>query len=214
MTHTTSTSHVRRGRRVHAVVRWGAVALVLLVGAAVWPAGAAAQVQVTAAARPGATPPWDKGIQQITPESYYNAIECGTAGGDDPPCVFWDTGLCQNDDFTLAVFTGYKQVAYEVWATVRQGQPAPEPNYQAARRTRVTIGVTPVQGSTNALTELVLTRGGNAVRAVDRSLSNGGGRYTFDYPAWAPTGAVALDLVGDSRTISCVIEPAVLQQFR
>jgi hypothetical protein len=186
--------------------------VLLLVGAGAWPTDAAAQVQATA--RPGAMPPWNKGILPISPESYYNAIECGKQDSDDPPCVFWDTGLCKNDDFTLASFSGYKQVAYAVWVAVRRGQPAPEPNYQSARRTRVTISVTPVEGATNVLTDLVLTRGGTAARPVDRSVSDGGGRFTFDYPAWAPTSTVTLDMVGTDRTISCVIEPGVLQQFR
>ena len=210
MTASILTSHFGRGIRVAAAVRWGLSAVLLLVGAGAWSTDAAAQVRATA--RPGATPPWIKGIQPITPESYYHAIECGKQGGDDPPCVFWDTGLCQNDDFTLAAYTAYKQVAYEVWGTVRQGQPAPQPNYQAAQRTRVTIGVTAVPGSNNVLTDLILTRGGTPVAPVDRYVS--GGRFTFDYPAWAPTETVTLELVGEARTISCVIEPGVLQQFR
>ncbi len=184
--------------------------MLVVVAAGTTPTGAAAQV--TATARPGATPLWIKGIQPITPESYYNAIECGKQGGADPPCVFWDTGLCKNDDFTLAAYSGYKQVAYEVWVAVQKGQPAPQPDYQAARRTRVTITVTAVQGSENELTDLVLTRNGSVVRPVERSVRNG--RFTFDYPAWAPTAAVTLDLEGTARTISCVISPAVLQQFR
>lgn len=186
--------------------------VVLLVGVSLWTSPA--QAQIKAAARPGATPPWNKGIQPIGPENYYHAIECGKQGGDDPPCVFWDTGLCKNDDFTLALYSGYKQVAYEVWMAVRKKQPAPQPNYQAAQRTRVTVGVTPVKGSKNPFTDLVLKRGGKPVGTVDRSVTGGGGRFTFDYPAWAPTGTVTLDLVGKERTISCTIEPAVLQQFR
>lgn len=190
--------------------RWALATLLVVAAVATWPANAAAQL--TATARSGAAPPWNKGIQPITAESYYHAIECGKQGGDDPPCVFWDTGLCENDDFTLAAYTGYKQVAYEVWAAVRQGQPAPQPNYQAAQRTRVTIGVEPASGSTNVLTDLILTRAGGPVAPVDRYVS--GGRFTFAYPAWAPTSTVTLELVGETRTISCVIEPAVLQQFR
>jgi len=190
--------------------RWGsAAALVLLCAGTAVPDATA---QIAATARAGATPPWNKGIVPISPESYYHAIECGKQGGDDPPCVFWDTGLCENDDFTLSAYSGYKQVAYEVWAAVRQGRPAPEPNYQAARRTRVTIGVTPAEGSTNVLTDLILKRGGEPASLVDRNRRDG--RYTWDYPAWAPTGAVTLEMVGEDRTISCVIEPAVLQQFR
>lgn len=189
-----------------------ASALVVFVVAWVWVTPAHAQIKATA--RSGATPAWNKGIQPIGPENYYNAIECGKQGGDDPPCVFWDTGLCKNDDFALALYSGYKQVAYEVWTAVRKKQPAPQPNYQAAQRTRVTVGITPVKGSTNAFADLVLKRGGKPVAPVDRAVTGGGGRFTFDYPAWSPTGTVTLDLVGKAKTLSCVIEPSVLQQFR
>jgi hypothetical protein len=190
--------------------RLAAVALFACV--MLWPGQSPAQI--TAVARPGATPPWSKGMIPINAESYYHAIECGKQGGDDPPCVFWDTGLCKNDDFILTFYSGYKQVAYEVWTAVRKKQPAPQPSYQSAQRTRVTIGVTPVRGSKNAFTDLVLKRGGKTVPTVDRSVTSGNGRFTFDYPAWAPTGSVTLDLVGKARTISCVIPREVLQQFR
>jgi hypothetical protein len=121
---------------------------------------------------------------------------------------------CKNDDFALAFYSAYKQVAYEVWAAVRAKKPAPQPSYQAARLTRVTIGVTPVRGSKNVLTDLVLKRGGKVVAPVDRSVSDGTGRFTFDYSAWAPTTTVRLDMAGKTRTIACVISPAVLKQFR
>jgi hypothetical protein len=174
----------------------------------------AAHAQITAVARPGAVPPWNKGLRPVNAESYYHAIECGKQGGEDPPCVFWDTGICKNEDFTLAFYSGYKQVAYEVWAAVRAKKPAPQPNYQAALRTRVTIGVTPVRGSKNVFTDLVLKRGGKAAPTVDRYVSGGTGRFTYDYAAWAPTTSVRLDLVGTTRTISCVIPPSVLRRFR
>jgi hypothetical protein len=186
--------------------------LAVLACATFWPVLALAQIKATA--RPGATPAWNKGLRPISAESYYNAIECGKQGGDDPPCVFWDTGLCKNDDFTLAFYSGYKQVAYEVWVAVRKKQPAPQPSYQSAQRTRVTIGVTPVKGSKNLFTDLVLTRGGKSVQPVDRAVAGGGGRFTFDYPAWAPSRSVTLEIVGKTRTISCVIPPEVLKQFR
>jgi hypothetical protein len=186
--------------------------VVALALALAWPLAGAAQIKATA--RLGATPPWSKGILPISPESYYQAIECGKKGGDDPPCVFYDTGLCKNDDFALALYTPYKSVAYEVWRTVRAKQPAPTPNYQQARQTRVTIGVTPVRGSANAFSDLVLKRGGAAIAPTSRSLTGGGGRFTFDFPAFAPTAAVTLDLAGRARTLSCTIEPSVLAQFR
>jgi hypothetical protein len=187
---------------------FGAVCLLALA----WPASSLAQI--TAVARPGASPIWDKGMIPINAESYYHAIECGKRGGDDPPCVFWDTGLCKNDDFELAFYSAYKQVAYEVWAAVRRKKPAPQPSYQAAQRTRVTVGVTPVPGSTNALTDLVVKRGGRAVQPAMRTVSGGTGNFTFDYAAWAPSAAVRLEMIGKTRTVSCVIPPDVLRTFR
>lgn len=169
---------------------------------------------IKAVARDAPTPPWNKGILPISPESYYNAIECGKQGGQDPPCVFWDTGLCKNADFTLALFTPYKFVSYEVWRVVQQKKPAPQPNYAEAQRTRVTIGVTPVRGSTNTFSELRLKRGTRIVPAVDRSLTGGGGRYTFDFPAFAAGSALTLELVGAARTLTCQIDAPVLAQFR
>jgi hypothetical protein len=173
-----------------------------------------AAAQITARARPAPTPAWGKGILPINPESYYNAIECGAQGGDDSPCVFWDTGLCANSDFTLTWYTGYKQVAYEVWLAVRKKQPAPKPNYQAAQRQRVTIAVAPAKGSANMLEDFVVTRAGKPVVAFERSLSGGGGRFTFDYPAFAPTADVTLEMVGAQKTVACRLPRAVLLQLR
>ena len=186
--------------------------LVLFACALAWPG--LARAQVTATARPGAAPAWSKGMIPINAESYYHAIECGKQGGDDPPCVFWDTGICKNDDFTLAFYSAYKQVAYEVWTAVRKKRPAPQPSYQSAQRTRVTLGVTPVPGSKNAFTDLVVKRGGKPVPAAIRTISGGTGNFTFDYSVWAPTATVTLEMIGKARTISCVIPPEVLQQFR
>ena len=200
-------------------------AFLRLIGIAILGTGVLAIVQPVAAvaqiaghARPGGAPPWNKGILPISPESYYNAIECGKQGGADPPCVFWDTGLCKNDDFVLAMYTPYKQVAYEVWVAVSKKQPVPQPSYPAAQRTRVTIGVTQAAGSKNPLTDLVVKRGGQSLISVDRSLSGGGGRFTFDFPAFAVDAAksssVILNLVGKEKTLSCTIDAAALRQFR
>ena len=175
---------------------------------------ASSPATIKAQARPAPTPAWNKGILPISPESYYNAIECGKQGGQDPPCVFYDTGLCKNSDFALAMYTPYKGVAYEVWRVVSQKQPPPQPNYQQAQQTRVTVGVTPVKGSTNIFTDLVLKRAGRTIAPVSRTMMDGGGRYTFDFPAFAATGTVTLEMVGKSSTIACVIEQPVLAQFR
>lgn len=170
-------------------------------------------VQVKAQIAPGATPPWEKGIAPITPESYYQAIECGKQGGN-PACVFWDTGLCKNADFELAMYTPYKMVAYEVWRVVSTKQPPPQPNYAEAQRTRITVGVTPVRGSKNGLTDFVLKRGGKPVAPTARSIATGTSRFTFDFPAFAPTASIVFDMVGQERTISCAIDAATLRRMR
>lgn len=187
-------------------VAWAVTALIVAA-----PATAAAQVKAQVRTGP---PAWSKGLQPISAESYYHAIECGKQGGTDPACVFWDTGMCANDDFTLTWYSGYKQVAYEVWMAVQRKQPAPQPNYQAAQRTRITIAITPAKGAKNALTDFAVKRGGKPAMPMERSISGGGGRFTFDYPAFAPSGTVTLEMVGKERTVSCVIPPAMLQRMR
>jgi hypothetical protein len=184
----------------------------LAVVSALAPSRAAAQIK--AQVRSALAPAWSKGILPINRESYYNAMECGKQGGQDPPCVFWDTGVCKNDDFQLAFYTPYKMVAYEVWNALRQKRPAPTPNYAEAQRTRITVAVSPVRGSKNTITDLVLNRDGRRVAHAARSDTDTGPRFTYDYPAWAPTADVTLDMVGKTGTISCLIEKAVLTQMR
>ncbi|HUR36155.1 MAG TPA: hypothetical protein VM032_20270 [Vicinamibacterales bacterium] len=183
------------------------VVLALVAGAGPGFAQATIKGQVAA----GTKPAWSKGIVPINPESYYHAIECGKQGGN-PACVFWDTGLCKNPDFELAMYTPYKSVAYEVWRVVSQKQPPPQPNYAEAQRTRITIGVTPVRGSKNPLTDLVLKRGGKAVAPTARELTTR--RFTFDFPAFAPTAGISIDLIGKERTLTCTIDAATLKLMR
>jgi hypothetical protein len=172
-----------------------------------------AQVQVKAQIAPGATPAWEKGILPINAESYYQAIECGKQGGT-PACVFWDAGLCKNTDFELAMYTPYKMVSYDVWRVVSQKQPPPEPNYGEAQRTRITVGVTPVRGAKNVLTDLVLKRGGKPVTPTSRSVSTATSRFTYDFPAFAPTATVVLEMIGKDQTVVCTIDAATLGRMR
>ena len=160
------------------------------------------------------TPPWDKGIQPISRDSYWNAIACGKQGGARPACVFYDADLCKNDDFTLALYTPYKSVSYEVWRVVRNGQPAPTPSYGEAQRTRVTLGVTRASASKNAITGVVINRGGRTIEPLARALDATGGKFTFDFPAFAPTAGIAIEVAGSARTRTCTIEQTVLAQFR
>ena len=197
--------HQSPSRRASVVVAWSAaIALV--------PVSAGAQIKAQLPKGP-MTPAWDKGIQPISRESYWNAVECGKQGGQRPLCVFYDADLCKSDDFTLALFTPYKQVAYEVWQAVRQKQAAPTPSFGDAQRTRITLGVTAAAGSKNPITAAVIKRSGRAVKPATQSL-DGGGRFIFDFPAFAPTEDITIELTGRVRTQTCLVEKAILSKFR
>jgi len=172
-----------------------------------------AQINAQMPAGPGA-PAWDKGILPISRDSYWNAVECGKQGGVRPACVFYDADLCKNDDFTLALYTPYKSVAYEVWRVLQNKQPAPTPSYTEAQRTRVTIGVTPVAGSKNAITGVLVKRGGKTIEPTARAVDATGGKFTFDFTAFAPTSDITIELAGRLRTLTCNVEQPVLTLFR
>jgi hypothetical protein len=159
-------------------------------------------------------PPWDKGIQPISRDSYWNAVECGKQGGARPACVFYDAELCKNDDYTLAMFTPYKSVAYEVWRVIKNGQPAPTPSYAEAQRTHVTVGVTLAKGSKNMITGLVIKRGGKTIEPIARALDTTGGKFTFDFAPFAPTADITIEVAGKERTRSCSVDKTVLAGFR
>ncbi len=185
------------------------VAVVLLLGAL----HATPAAQIRAQVPGNITPAWNKGIQPISRESYWNAVECGKQGGT-PACVFYDADLCKNDDFVLALYTPYKMVAYTVWQAVSRKQPAPTPSYGEAQRTRIVLGITPVRGSRNPFTGITLKRGGRIVPPATQSRDGGGGTFIFDFAAFAPTASVTLELAGRDRTLTCVIDRAVLARFR
>ena len=160
-------------------------------------------------------PVWDKGIQPISRDSYWNAVACGKQGGERPVCLFYDADLCKSEDFTLALFTPYKAVAYEVWQAVRHKQPAPTPSYGDAQRLRITVGVTRAKISKNAIVAVAIKRAGHVVKPATSSLDEaGGGRFIFDFAAFAPTADVTIELVGRTATRTCSIEQSVLAMFR
>jgi hypothetical protein len=191
--------------------RRGAVAVALLVAGMLTPVGAQAPIKATV---PATKPAWSRGIQPISRDSYYHAIECGKQGGAQPSCVFYDADLCKNDDFVLALYTPYKQVAYEVWGAVSRKRPVPEPSYSAAQRTRVVIGVTPVRGAKNQIANLTVKRGGKVIEPDTRTIDGTSGNFIFPFAPFAPTASITLDIVGKTRTQSCVIDRATLARFR
>ncbi len=159
-------------------------------------------------------PAWNKGIQPIDAESYWNAVECGKQGGAAPACVFYDTDFCKNADFTLAFYTPYKMVAHAVWEAVSQGKPAPTPSYAEAQRTRVILGVRPVAGSKNPIRTVAIKRGGRTVEPSSQSLDGGGGTFIFDFAAFAPSASITLELAGQAKTHTCLVDRAALGRLR
>ena len=175
------------------------------------PAAGQAPIKATV---PASTPAWTKGIQPLTRDSYYHAIECGKQGALEPSCVFYDAGLCKNDDFVLALYSPYKQVAYEVWGAVSRKRPVPTPSYQAAQQTRVVIGITPVRGAKNQIANVLVKRGGKTIEPDTRTIDGTSGNFIFGFPPFAPTATITLDMVGKTRTISCVLDRAALSRLR
>ncbi len=173
-----------------------------------------ALAQVKGQVAPGIMPGWDKGIQPISRDNYWNAVECGKQGGDRPACVFYDTDFCKNDDFAVALFTPYKLVAYETWQATRKRQEPLATSYGDAQKTRITVGITPVKGSKNAVTALSIARGGRVIKPASQTLDAPGGRFIFDFAAFAPTSDITLELAGSSRTIRCAVEKSVLARLR
>ena len=188
------------------------LALTACLWVAVTQAPAVAQVKANIPA--GVTPAWNKGIQPISRESYWNAMECGKQKTARPPCVFYDADLCKNGDFTLAMYTPYKQVAYEVWSAVSQKKEPPTPSYPAAQRTRVVLGVKSSRPSQNPLTSLVVKRGGKAATPVSKTLDGGGANYIYDFDVFAPTAGITIEFVGKSSTVTCSVSPTVLARMR
>jgi len=172
-----------------------------------------AHAQVKARLPAEITPAWTKGIQPISRDSYWNATECGKQPGTRPVCVFWDAELCANDEFTLAFYTPYKQVAYTVWQAVSQKRPAPTPSYAEAGRMRVIIGVKPRRAQ-NPVTGLTIARGGAPVDPASRSLDEGAGTFYFDFAPFAPTSPITLTMAGKAKTITCAIDRATLAKMR
>jgi len=174
----------------------------------------AQEASVTAALPPNITPAWTKGIQAINQENYWNAVACGKQGGQRPLCVFYDAELCQNTDFDLATYTPYKMVAFAVWQAVRAKQPPPTPSYPEAQRTRITIKLTPKPAAKNPLTGMQIKRGGKVLQPISLYMDGGVGNYTYDFPAFAATSGITIEMMGKTRTVACRIPQPVLARMR
>jgi hypothetical protein len=173
-----------------------------------------AQAQVKGQLPATMNPPWTQGIQPISRESYWHAIECGKQPGAQPACVFYDAELCANDEFTIAMYTPYKQVAYTVWQAVSRKQPAPQPSYAEAQRTRIIIGLRPKRPAENPVTGLTITRGKKVIEPYSRSLDDGAGSFYFDFDAFAPTAPITWTMAGKAKTVTCTIDRATLARMR
>jgi hypothetical protein len=176
--------------------------------------GPSAHGQVKGSLPATIAPPWTKGIQPISRESYWNAMTCGKQPGPRPTCVFYDAELCANAEFTLALYTPYKQVAYTVWQAVSRKQPAPTPSYGEAQRTRVIVGLKPLHGAQNPVTGLTIARGRKVIQPSSRSLDDGGGTFYFDFAPFAPTSSITLTMAGKTKTMTCQLDRTTLARMR
>jgi hypothetical protein len=186
---------------------------IVLVGTYGVLAPVAAHAQVKAHVAANITPTWSKGIQPISRESYWNAMECGKQAGARPPCVFYDADLCKNDEFTLALYTPYKQVAYTVWQAVSQKREPPTPSYTEAQRTRVVLGVRPLHAA-NPATAVVVKRAGRVIKPATQTLDGGGGTFIFDFAAFAPTGSLTIEVTGKGKSVTCAFDQPTLARMR
>lgn len=175
---------------------------------------AASTAQVTASLQANVAPPWNKGVQPISQESYWQAVECGKQGGATPPCVFWDNGLCKNEDFVITMYTPYKMVAYTVWQAVSQKKAPPTPSYAEAQRMRVILGITPAPGTKNTIAGVSVKRAGKVVEPATKSVDGSRGSFFFDFAAFAPTAPITIVMAGKTRTITCGVDAANLARFR
>src|SRR5262249_59114560 len=97
---------------------------------------------------------------------------------------------------------------------VKNKQEAPTPSYADAQRTRITVGVTAAAAAKNPIAGVTIKRAGATIKPATQSLESGGGKFIFEFPAFAPTADVTLELAGRARTISCAIEKSALATFR
>lgn len=160
------------------------------------------------------TPAWSKGILAINSENYWHAVECGKKGGVNPACVFWDTDMCKNPEFTLVMYTPYKQVAYIVWQAVSQKKEPPTPSFANAQRQRVVVGITPLHTAPNPITTVNVKRGGKTVAAATQQITGGGGSFFFDYATFAATAPITIEMVGKTKTVTCAIDKVNLSRMR
>jgi hypothetical protein len=186
----------------------------ILIGCMMLARPAFGQVVVKGALPATIAPAWNKGIQAINQENYWNAVNCGKQGGQRPLCVFYDADVCKNDDFEMAMFTPYKMVAYEVWRAVRAKQEPPTPSYSEAQRTRISVKLTPKAAARNPVTGIAITRGAQTIAPVSKSVDAGVGTFIFDFAAFAPTGDITIAMIGKARTIACQIDRSVAARLR
>ena len=109
----------------------------------------------------------------------------------------------------LIVQNATESFARTVLELVSAGRPLTD-----ALKTRITLGVTPVKGSKNTVTAVSITRGARVVKPATQSLEPPGGRFIFDFAAFAPTSDITIELVGNIRTRTCLIEKPVLALLR
>lgn len=57
-------------------------------------------------------------------------------------------------------------------------------------------------------------RDGKTIEPAAKVLDASGGRFTFDFVAFAPTGDITIEFAGRLHTQTCLVEHQVLTMFR
>ena len=71
-----------------------------------------------------------------------------------------------------------------------------------------------MKGSKNPVTGVSIKRGGKTIEPLAKAVDATGGKFTFDFPAVAPTADITIEIAGRSRTQSCLVPQPVLTTFR
>jgi hypothetical protein len=61
---------------------------------------------------------------------------------------------------------------------------------------------------------VLIKRGGKTIEPIAHALETTGGKFTFDFAAFAPTTDITIEVAGKVRTRTCTVEQSVLTMFR
>ena len=101
------------------------------------------------------------------------------------------------------------------WQAIGKSRMPPRRATATRSRPGSRSGITPAAGAKNPHHRGRRSSAADAsVKPATQSLDGGGGRFIFDFAAFAPTGDITIELTGRTRTQTCLVEKSILQKFR